>query len=110
MDTAIEETCFSAEPTEEFFYMKRVICMKWGQLYEPDYVNRLYAMARRNLTGDLKFVCLTDNTEGTRAEVEYHPCPDGSLPAPYDPPGVAEAGDLCQIGRPFRAYRRLAFF
>jgi len=64
--------------------MKQVICMKWGQLYGPDYVNRLYAMARRNLTGDLRFVCLTDNTEGIRAEVECHPCPDGSLPAPYD--------------------------
>lgn len=42
--------------------------MKWGTKYGPEYVNRLYAM-RRHLSGDFRFVCLTDSTEGIRSEV-----------------------------------------
>ena len=38
---------------------RHVLCMKWGTKYGPDYVNRLYAMVRRHLTGDFSFVCLT---------------------------------------------------
>lgn len=63
---------------------KNVICMKWGALYGPEYVNRLYAMVRRNLKGDLRFVCLTDNAEGIRGEVECHPCPEISIPSPHN--------------------------
>ena len=52
-----------------------VICMKWGTKYGPHYVNNLYAMARRHLTGDFRFVCLTDDTQGIRPEVECFPIP-----------------------------------
>ena len=55
-----------------------VLCMKWGTKYGPDYVNRLYAMARRNLDRPFRFVCLTDDPAGLRAEVEAAPIP--SLP------------------------------
>lgn len=54
---------------------KQIICMKWGTLYGAEYVNRLYAMVRANITGDIRFVCLTDNSEGIRAEIECHECP-----------------------------------
>ena len=47
-----------------------ILCMKWGTKYGPEYVNRLYAMVRRNLTGDFRFVCLTDDGTGIRSEVE----------------------------------------
>ncbi|HAU58261.1 MAG TPA: glycosyltransferase, partial [Comamonadaceae bacterium] len=30
---------------------RHVICMKWGTKYGPEYVNRLYAMVRRHLSG-----------------------------------------------------------
>ncbi|MBS0591921.1 MAG: glycosyltransferase, partial [Proteobacteria bacterium] len=33
-----------------------VLCMKWGTKYGPEYVNRLYGMARRHLTGAFRFV------------------------------------------------------
>lgn len=56
--------------------------MKWGTRYGPEYVNRLYAMARHRTTGPLRFVCLTDGPEGVRAEVECHPCPEIDLPLP----------------------------
>ncbi|RZI92081.1 MAG: glycosyltransferase, partial [Rubrivivax sp.] len=48
---------------------RNVICMKWGTKYGPEYVNRLYAMVRRHLTGDFRFVCLTDDPAGIRPEV-----------------------------------------
>jgi hypothetical protein len=57
-----------------------VLCMKWGTKYGPEYVNRLYAMVRRNLTGDFRFVCLTDDASGLRGEVEHYPIPSLSLP------------------------------
>jgi hypothetical protein len=56
--------------------------MKWGSLYGPEYVNRLYAMVRQNVTGPIRFVCLTDNAEGVRQEVECHGCPEIDLPEP----------------------------
>ena len=64
-----------------------ILCMKWGTKYGPEYINRLYAMVRRHLTGDFRFVCLTDNTDGIRSEVECFPIPPLDLP-----PGIPERG------------------
>jgi len=61
--------------------------MKWGTKYGPEYVNRLYAMVRRHLRGEFRFVCLTDRSEGVRAEVECLPIPSLALPA-----GIPERG------------------
>ena len=41
---------------------RHILCMKWGTKYGPEYVNRLYAMVRRHLSGDFRFVCLTDDS------------------------------------------------
>lgn len=54
---------------------RHVICIKWGTKYGPHYVNNLYAMARRHLSGDFRFVCLTDDTQGIRGEVECFAIP-----------------------------------
>lgn len=70
-------------PTEPRF----ILCMKWGTKYGPEYVNRLYAMVRRHLRGEFRFVCLTDRSEGVRAEVECLPIPSLALP-----PGIPERG------------------
>lgn len=64
--------------------MRQVICMKWGSLYGAEYVNRLFAMVRANLTGELRFVCLTDNAIGIRDEIECFPCDPINLPPPYN--------------------------
>ncbi len=53
-----------------------VICMKWGQLYGPDYVNVLYNAVRSNLSGAFRFVCLTDDDRGFIPEIESHPIPE----------------------------------
>ena len=38
-----------------------VICLKWGDRYGPEYVNRLYRGVRANTDRPLRFVCITDD-------------------------------------------------
>ena len=66
---------------------RHILCMKWGTKYGPEYVNRLYAMVRRHLSGDFNFVCLTDDSAGIRPEVQCLPIPPLNLPA-----GIPERG------------------
>jgi hypothetical protein len=61
--------------------------MKWGTKYGPEYVNRLYAMVRRHLRGDFRFVCLTDSSVGVRSDVQCLPIPPLALPE-----GIPERG------------------
>lgn len=57
-----------------------VVCMKWGRRYGPEFVDRLYSAARRNMAGDLRFICFTDDASGVRAEVECRPLPEITIP------------------------------
>ena len=60
--------------------MYSVVCMKWGDKYGAEYVNRLYNMVARNTTLPFKFVCFTDNTNGLLPEIESRPLPEMDLP------------------------------
>jgi len=64
-----------------------IICMKWGDKFPSDYVNRLYGMVSRNLTIPFRFVCFTEKSGGIRSEVEIQPLPELDLP-----PGAPERG------------------
>jgi hypothetical protein len=64
-----------------------IICMKWGDKFPAEYVNRLYAMVARNLSGEFRFVCFTENSDGIRDEVEIQGLPELDLP-----PGSPERG------------------
>lgn len=64
--------------------MKNVVCMKWGTLYGPEYVNKLYAMVKRNITGPFRFVCLTDDAKGINSEVEIKDCPSIDIDKPHN--------------------------
>jgi len=57
-----------------------VVCMKWGARYGADYANRLHSAVRRNLDGDLRFLCFTDDASGLDAAIEAHPLPEIELP------------------------------
>lgn len=50
----------------------RFICYKWGNKYPSIYVNRLYAMIKKNYDKDFVFHCITDNINGIRNEVITH--------------------------------------
>jgi hypothetical protein len=47
-----------------------VICIKWGTLFGPEYVNRLYSGARRNFAADVRFFCMTEHREGLHPDIE----------------------------------------
>lgn len=57
-----------------------VICMKWGDKYGPEYVNKLYSMVKRNLKKKFRFVCFTDDPKGIDKEVEIQPMPELDIP------------------------------
>lgn len=52
-----------------------VVCLKWGNKYSSDYVNRLYNMVQRNLTLDYEFVCFTDNSQGIDQRIRIEMLP-----------------------------------
>lgn len=47
-----------------------VICIKWGTLFGPEYVNRLYSGARRHLGEEVRFFCMTEERAGLHPDVE----------------------------------------
>jgi len=57
-----------------------IVCMKWGNKYGPDYVNKLYNMVSKNLTKNFRFICFTDNKSGIKNNVEILPLPFIEMP------------------------------
>ena len=53
--------------------------MKWGTQYGPDFVNQLYNGVKNHITGDLRFICLTDDGTGLNPAIEALPLPDIKL-------------------------------
>ena len=62
--------------------IKQVVCVKWGSGYSADYVNRLYGMVQRTLSPPFRLVCLTDDRQGIRSEVECFDLPELGCPHP----------------------------
>ena len=58
-----------------------IVCMKWGTMYGPEYVNHLHSGVRRHLGRPFRFVCFTDDAQGLDAGIEVRPIPDLGLPA-----------------------------
>lgn len=53
-----------------------ILCLKWGSYYGCEYVNRLYAGVKRNLSRPFRFVCVTDDSAGLKDGIEAVPLPD----------------------------------
>ncbi len=64
-----------------------IICMKWGNKYGANYVNRLYAMIDRHITLPFQLTCFTDDANGICTEVRVCALPPLDLP-----PGTPERG------------------
>lgn len=62
--------------------MQQVVCVKWGTAYGPEYVNRLYGMVSRQMSEPFRLVCLTDDRQGIRGEVECFDLPELGVPQP----------------------------
>lgn len=52
-----------------------VICIKWGQRYGADYVNRLASMVWRHSKRNTRLVCFTEDPSGIDPRVEIAPLP-----------------------------------
>ena len=53
--------------------MANFICVKWGDKFPAYYVNRLLRGIERHYTGDVRFICVTDDTTGIDPKVETVP-------------------------------------
>lgn len=74
-----------------------VVCLKWGELYGPEYVNKLYGMVARNVSQPFRFICFTESATGLRDEVDVQPLPEFPEP-PWE------------YARYCSAWRKLALF
>lgn len=59
--------------------MKNVVCVKHGDKYNHEYVNKLYSMVNRYATGKFKFYCLTDNSENIDDHIEIIKLPENNI-------------------------------
>ena len=50
--------------------MTNIVCLKWGNKYGPEYVNRLYQAVQRHTTRSFKFWCFTENPQGLLPEIK----------------------------------------
>lgn len=56
-----------------------VLCMKWGTLYPAEYVNVLFRACCAHISGNFRFVCLTNEAEGLLPDIEVYPVPSIGL-------------------------------
>lgn len=59
--------------------MVNVICVKQGDRYSSEYVNRLYKMVKRNTNTDLVFHCYTDYPQDIHSDINIIHKPDDGL-------------------------------
>ena len=57
-----------------------ILCMKWGRMYGPEYVNHLRSGVARHLKRAHRFVCFTDDGSGLAPGIEVLPLPELGLP------------------------------
>ena len=63
--------------------MQTIICIKWGDRYGPEFVNRLYHSILRHTKRKTRLVCFTDNPKGIDADIITTSIPDINLPKNY---------------------------
>jgi hypothetical protein len=64
------------QSTEQTNY---IACLKWGDKYSPDYVNKLYSMIQRHTTVDHQFLCFTESAKGLHKDINVMPLPKLSV-------------------------------
>ncbi len=61
-----------------------IVCIKWGTLFGPEYVNRLYSGVRRNISRPIRFICMTENSDGFHPEIEVLDLPEEPYAEPMN--------------------------
>ena len=60
---------------------RNVICIKWGDRYSSDYVNRLFRAVSRNMKSNFNFACFTDQPKGMDPGITTFPIPPIEMPS-----------------------------
>lgn len=82
-----------------------ILCIKWGTAFDATEVNLLFRACRANVTGEMRFVCLTDERDGLIEGIEVRDIPDIGLdPSAWYSPGVWRkislfSPELADLGR-----------
>jgi hypothetical protein len=79
-----------------------VACIKWGTLFGPEYVNRLYSGVRRNLSRPVRFVCMTEHAEGLHPNIQV-------LDLPVEP-FAGPMGEALKVANRQGAMRKVSLF
>lgn len=56
-----------------------IVCVKWGDKFNYEHVNRLYKMVCKRFHKDFTFICYTDNPNGIDSNIVTEPLPDYDL-------------------------------
>lgn len=67
--------------------VKKIICIKWGNKYDAECVNRIHTMVARATTPPFQVYCFTDDATGIRPEIQCRPLPELGCPPPKSSPG-----------------------
>ena len=79
-----------------------ICCIKWGTLFGPEYVNRLYSGVRRHIDAEVRFLCMTEHAEGLHPDIEV-------LDLPVEP--FAEPmGEALKVANRQGAMRKVSLF
>lgn len=79
-----------------------IMCIKWGTLFGPEYVNRLYSGVRRNIAAPVRFFCMTEHRDGLHPDIEV-------LDLPVEPFAEPMAAALALANRQ-GAMRKVSLF
>ena len=60
--------------------MQTIICMKWGNRYGAEFVNRLYTSIKRHTKKSTQLICFTDNSSRINKDIICKPLPKINLP------------------------------
>ena len=77
--------------------MIHVLCSKWGDKYEPIYVNRLYNMVKKHMPCEIKFYCQTEDAQGIDERITILPFPRD---LPESTPADMFSSDNWRNGKP----------
>ena len=59
--------------------MINIVCVKWGDKFHSDHVNRLHDMVKKNLTLKYNFICYTNNANELNRNIIIEPLPGYDL-------------------------------
>ena len=79
-----------------------IVCIKWGTLFGPEYVNRLYSGVRRNMRRPVRFICMTEDTRGFHPDIEM-------LDLPVEP-FLGPMNDALAVANRQGAMRKVSLF